>query len=164
MAFGALNTKKDLTWDVLNAKIFGIDEQCNLKFESVDRNCKIFIVFYSLFSLLSHSSLLVRKMISSFLILSQPLLFSSLTLATSPLFLSTSTSQRFTCATDLSLTVVLLLLLLLWFDGWVPQWEGLDGDGWVRMIDDSVGVDSDGDGWVWMGRLMVGGLGCGWVS
>ena len=27
-----------------------------------------------------------------------------------------------------------------------------------------MGVGSDHDSWVWMVRLVVGGLGCGWVS
>ena len=45
-AFGTSNTKKPLLSGVLNAKIFGMDEQCNLKFESVlFMNCKTFIIF-----------------------------------------------------------------------------------------------------------------------
>ena len=32
------------------------------------------------------------------------------------------------------------------------------------MVDGSMGVGSDRDRWVWIGRLVVGGLGYGWVS
>ena len=42
LAFGTPNTKKLLSSGVLNAKIFGMDEQCNLKF----MNCKIFTIFF----------------------------------------------------------------------------------------------------------------------
>ena len=35
LTFDTLNTKKPLSLGVLNPKIFGIDEQYNLKFESV---------------------------------------------------------------------------------------------------------------------------------
>ena len=47
LTFGTPNTKKPLSLGVLNAKIFGIDEQCNLKFESVlFMNCKTFIIIF----------------------------------------------------------------------------------------------------------------------
>ena len=47
LTFGTPNTKKPLSSGVLNAKIFGIDKQCNLKFESVlFMHCKTFIIIF----------------------------------------------------------------------------------------------------------------------
>ena len=48
LAFDTSNTKKLLTSGILNTKIFGIDEQCNLKFEiALFTNCKTYVIFLS---------------------------------------------------------------------------------------------------------------------
>ena len=59
LAFGTPNTKKLLISGVLNAKIFGMNEQYNLKNESVwTEMVKNLLLFFSLFSLLSHHFIL----------------------------------------------------------------------------------------------------------
>ena len=46
LAFDTPNSKKSLSSCILNAIIFGIDEQCNLKFEiALFTNCKTYIIF-----------------------------------------------------------------------------------------------------------------------
>ena len=87
MAFGTPNPKKSLISGILNAKIFGMSEQYNLKIRSVrTKMVKFLIFFYSLFSPLSHHfilfflSSLITFLISFSLILYQPRLFSFFTL------------------------------------------------------------------------------------
>ena len=165
MAFSTPNTKKHLTWGVLNAKIFGIDEQCNLKFGSIwIEIVNFYFLFFIPFSL---SSLSPYKISSSLSLKNRSLpfsfslnlsSFSSLTLI-APLFLSASPSQCLIVP-----PISLLQWFFFFFHKWVQQWEGSNGDGWVQMVGGSVGVGSNSDGWVWMGRSVVGGLGYGWVS
>ena len=55
LVFDTLNTKKPFSSGVLNAKIFSMSEQYNLKYGRIrTRMVKVLLVFYSLLSLLSH--------------------------------------------------------------------------------------------------------------
>ena len=145
LPFGTPNTKKHTSRDVLNAKLFGIDEPYNLKFGSEWTWIVRFLwFFYSLFSLLSHlsslyqisSSLFLKKWSSplstSHLFFSHPHCFSSL-----PLSLS---------ATNLSLSLSLALWFLSLTYGHGRKLTFCRGF-WLR--------------WWWGFRFGVGGL---WVS
>ena len=97
--FDIWHTKKShMRWSICQNIWHGwIIQSQNEIWKCMDKNCKIFIVFLISFSLFSyHSNFFLsssQKKISSSLILSQHLLFSSLTLDASPLFLSWSASQ-----------------------------------------------------------------------
>ena len=55
LAFDTPNTKKPLSWGVLNTKIFYMSEHYYLKYRSIwTTMVKVLLFFYSLFSLFSH--------------------------------------------------------------------------------------------------------------
>ena len=130
------NTKKSLTSGVLNAKIFGLSEQYNLKFGSIRIGIVKFLwFFFSHFSLISHFSV---KSLPLFFskddpLLSQPLIFSSLILTAFPLFLSASLCHR-----SFSWSGFFFFFFVIWYVGSVIggfRWwcVGLDGVGWVWL-------------------------------
>ena len=87
LAFDTPNTKKPLSWGVLNTKIFYMSEHYYLKYRSIRTTIvRVLLFFYSLFSPLFHHfilfflSSLITFLISFSLILYQPLLFSFFTL------------------------------------------------------------------------------------
>ena len=107
-----------------------------------DRNCKIFMIFFSHFSLISHFSV---KSLPLFFskddpLLSQPLIFSSLILTAFPLFLSASLCHRSFSWSGF----FIFIFLVIWYVGSV-----MGGFRW---------------GWLGLALTVVGGLGCRWIQ
>ena len=144
MVIGKPNTKKFLTWDVLNTKILGIDEQYHFKFEIVWTRMLIFFLklfLSTLFDFFSSFFSLVRLSLSS-LSLNLSLLsllfcefshFSHLSPLLGALF-------SFSC-----LSLLFSSLNVAWWRlAWVWTWQGRVGVGFAGF-----GVLVDGFWWWW---------------
>ena len=108
-----------------------------------------FIIFFSSFSLISSS---VSPSNPNPLLSLTPILSSQTpTLTTLPRRRRhwRSLPRRSFSSNGFSFFFFFFFFFWQWFDGWVGQWVGLDGDVWVQIMLD--GFDSDGGGWVRMG-------------
>ena len=99
LAFDTPNTKKPLSWGVLNTKIFYMSEHYYLKYRSIRTTIvKVLLFFYSLFSLFSHhfipffflfSLILPQTFLSTHIFFFHSFFFSLLLLLSLPFSLAT---------------------------------------------------------------------------
>ena len=120
LAFDTPNSKKPHPSSVLNAIIFGIDEQCNLIFETaLFTNCKTYIIFYSvgrhfLFFLLFLSHFIFFRL--SFLLWANH--FSTLSLPLLDISASLTNEAQAEASSQVDLYHNgFYFILSLWFDG-----------------------------------------------
>ena len=164
LAFDTPNSKKPPSSSVLNAIIFGIDEQCNLIFETaLYTNCKTYIIFYSggvhfLFFLLFLSHFHFFHL--SFLLWDNHFSALSLPLLNVSASLSNETQAGASNQADLYRNgfFFLFLFLRLWFDGrfssgCVGYGFGVLGRG-LMCSSDFMGLGL----WVWVHRSRFVGL------
>ena len=162
LVFDTLNTKKPFSSGVLNAKIFSMSEQYNLKYGRIrTRMVKVLLVFYSLLSLLSHhfipfflsSLILPQTFQSTLLFFFHSFFFSLLLLLSLPFSLATPLLNLM----PISIAMVFIFHFLFIFI-FCNDLMGGFSSGWVQMVmGKSMVVGCDGQIQWWMGQP-VGGL------
>ena len=133
LAFDTPNTKKPLSSGVLNAKIFCMSKQYNLKYGSIRiRMVKVLLFFYSLFSLLSHHFILFFFSHLSFFLRHsyQPLIFSSFTLFSS----HCRCFSLFLLALLRHLLNLMSISIAVVFFFFLSDLMGVFGSGWVQTV------------------------------
>ena len=156
LAFDTPNSKKLPPSSVLNTIIFGIDEQCNLIFETaLFTNCRTYIIFLFKWSPLSFLPIISFSLLFLSSLILAPISMFSLSLCLTSLPPSPTKPRSEHLAMPISITVVsffsfIFFCLSLWFDvrfgsGYVGYGFGVFGRG-LMCSGDFIGLGS----WVYV--------------